>query len=216
MTARGRFITLEGGEGAGKSTQLRRLAEWLESQGQPVLQTREPGGSPGAEDIRRLLVEGEPDRWLPWSETLLFFAARFDHVARTMRPALAAGRWVLCDRFADSTVAYQGAAGGISFGRLTELYWLVLGDFEPDLTIVLDLPVEVGMARARSRDGVAPARFERKDRAFHARVRDGFATIVTLNPQRCVMVDADADVDTVAARIRAVVAERLGLPGGHA
>lgn len=207
----GRFITLEGGEGAGKSTQIKLLADWLAAQSLDVVSTREPGGSPGAEDIRRLLVEGEVGRWTPWSETLLFFAARYDHVARLIKPALEQGSWVVCDRFADSTVAYQGAAGGISFGHIMELYWLVLGEFAPDLTIVLDLPAETGLARASARDGSKGARFERMDIGFHKRVRDGFAAIVALQPQRCVMVDADADAETVATRVRAVVAERLGI-----
>ena len=207
----GRFITLEGGEGAGKSTQIQRLTDWLTSQKIDVVRTREPGGSPGAEDIRRLLVEGEVGRWAPWSEILLFFAARYDHVERLIKPALARGSWVICDRFADSTVAYQGAAGGISFGHIMELYWLVLGEFEPDLTIVLDLPAEIGLARASARDGGNGARFERMDIGFHKRVRDGFAAIVALQPKRCAMVDADADAETVAERVRAAVAERLGL-----
>lgn len=208
---RGRFITLEGGEGAGKSTQIALLADWLASRGIEVVRTREPGGAPGAEDIRRLLVEGTTGRWLPWSETLLFFAARHEHVERTIKPGLQAGAWVVSDRFADSTVAYQGAAGGVSLGDIAQLYRLVLGAFAPDLTIVLDLPVKVGLARAGARDGGNGARFERMDLDFHRRVRAGFAEIVASAPERCILVDADADARTVAARVRDAVAGRLGL-----
>jgi dTMP kinase len=209
--ARGRFITLEGGEGAGKSTQLALLADWLAGQGLEVMRTREPGGSPGAEDIRRLLVAGETGRWLPWSETLLFFAARHDHAERLIKPALAAGRWVVSDRFADSTTAYQGAAGGVAVADIAELYRLVLDGFAPDLTVILDLPAEAGLARAGVRDGDNGGRFERMDLAFHRRVRDGFLAIAAAAPERCALVDAEADTGTVAGRIRAVVAARLGL-----
>jgi dTMP kinase len=209
--ARGRFITLEGGEGAGKSTQLAFLADWLAGQGLEVTRTREPGGSSGAEDIRRLLVAGETGRWLPWSETLLFFAARYDHAERLIKPALAAGRWVVSDRFADSTMAYQGAAGGVAVADIAELYRLVLDGFAPDLTVILDLPVEAGLARAVVRDGANGGRFERMDLAFHRRVRDGFLAIAAAAPERCALVDAEADTGTVAGRIRAVVAARLGL-----
>jgi dTMP kinase len=207
---RGRFITLEGGEGAGKSTQIGLLADWLAGRGCQVVQTREPGGSQGAEDVRRLLVEGEPGRWLPWSETLLFFAARYDHAERLIKPALAAGSWVVSDRFADSTMAYQGAAGGVAAADIAQLYRLVLGDFAPDLTLILDVPVETGLARAGLRDGRNGGRFERMDVAFHHRVRDGFRKIAAAEPDRCVIIDADADREAVAARIRDAVERRLG------
>lgn len=206
----GRFVTLEGGEGAGKSTQIGLLADWLLQQRIEVVRTREPGGSPGAEDIRRLLVEGDTGRWLPWSETLLFFAARYDHAERLIRPALAAGNWVVSDRFADSTRAYQGAAGGVAAGDIDRLYRLVLADFAPDLTIILDLPVETGLARAVARDRGSDGRFERMDESFHRRVRDGFHAIATAEPERCAIVDADAGIEIVAERIREVVARRLG------
>ncbi|MBU6474197.1 MAG: dTMP kinase, partial [Alphaproteobacteria bacterium] len=146
-TARGRFITLEGGEGTGKSTQVRRLCAALEIRGIAQTMTREPGGSPGAEDIRRLLVDGEPGRWTPLAETLLLFAARSDHIAHTIEPALAAGRWVVCDRFTDSTYAYQGAGGGLARETIRRMETLVLHDFRPELTLVLDLPVETGLKR---------------------------------------------------------------------
>lgn len=206
---RGRFITLEGGEGAGKSTQARLLADWLIARGIDVVTTREPGGSPGAEDIRRLLVQGDPGRWLPWTETLLFFAARHDHVERLIEPALAAGRWVVSDRFADSTAAYQGAAGGVSIDAIQALYRLVLGDFGPDLTIILDMPAEVGLDRAGARDDGADARFERMTLGFHRRVREGFAAIAVADPQRCAVVEAAAGIEDVAGRITAVVSQHL-------
>src|SRR5260221_12862337 len=146
-----RFITFEGGEGGGKTTQIRLLAEALQRIGQIVRLTREPGGAPGAEDIRRLLVEGDPRRWTPETEALLHFAARADHLDRVIRPALAASQWVLCDRFADSTIAYQGYGQGLDLAWLQALRQHVVGRTEPGLTIILDLPVEVGLARAPNR-----------------------------------------------------------------
>jgi dTMP kinase len=205
---RGKFISLEGGEGAGKSTQARLLRARLESQGRSVLLTREPGGSPGAEQIRKLLVEGEPERWTPLAETLLFLAARADHVTRGIAPALEAGTWVVSDRFADSTFVYQGIARGLGIARVRALQRAALGDFQPDLTIVLDVNPREGLARADVR-GVAENRFERFDAAFHARLRDGFLAIAAEEPQRCAIVDGSADVDTVAANIWSVVMERL-------
>src|SRR5262249_4485373 len=147
-SARGKFITLEGGEGAGKSTQIKLLASWLQERGVDVAQTREPGGAPGAERIRELLVTGDADRWTPIAETLLHYAARADHLERTIRPALVAGRWVVCDRFADSTRAYQGYGHGVPFGIIESLFKAVVADTAPDLTLILDLPVEVGLRRA--------------------------------------------------------------------
>lgn len=206
---RGRFITLEGGEGAGKSTQARRLADWLGTRGIDAVATREPGGSPGAEDIRRLLVEGEPGRWLPWTETLLFFAARYDHVERLIKPSLKSGTWVISDRFADSTIAYQGAAGGVPIREIMTLHRLVLGDFQPDLTLILDVSVELGLSRAGKRDSGNSARFERKNLKFHERVRRSFIDCIATAPERCMLIDAESNVEAVAERIRAVVAERL-------
>lgn len=208
MADKGRFITFEGGEGAGKSTQLKRLAASLRKRGIDVVTTREPGGSPGAEQIRGLLVSGDPDRWDGTTEALLHFAARRDHMRSTVWPALEAGKWVLCDRFADSTLAYQGYGHGLPHEAIRDLYRVTLGDFAPDLTLILDLPVEAGLKRAAARGG-AEDRYEKMDRAFHQRLRDGFLTIATQEPRRCAVVPADQSEDRVAAVILAVVDERL-------
>jgi dTMP kinase len=210
-----RFITLEGGEGAGKSTQIARLADALRLSGIDVLTTREPGGSPGADAIRRLLVEGEPGRWDGETEALLHFAARRDHLVRTVWPALAAGTWVLCDRFADSTLAYQGYGHGLDRNVIDTLYRLAVGDFRPDLTLILDLPAEAGLARAATRhgesDGAVEDRYERMEVAFHRRLRDGFLAIARDEPYRCAIVDAAQEAASVAATIRAIVGDRLGV-----
>lgn len=206
--SQGRFITLEGGEGAGKSTQMELLAGLLRQRGLRVLTTREPGGAVGAEQIRRLLVEGEPGRWDPMTEALLHFAARRDHVVRTVWPALAEGQWVLCDRFADSTLAYQGYGHGLPPHAIEQLYDMTLGLFVPDLTVILDLPVEEGLRRAAGRGG-AEDRYERMGLAFHERLRQGFVEISRHHPQRCALVSAAASVEDVHARIRAIVEERL-------
>lgn len=206
----GRFITLEGGEGSGKSTQTRRLARALEAKGLTVLLTREPGGSPGAEDIRALLVNGEPGRWDALTETLLIYAARADHVGRTVGPALLADKWVVCDRFTDSTYAYQGAGRGLARETIRRIDSLVLDDFKPDFTLVLDLEVEAGLKRAAARGGVE-SRFENFDRDFHERLRQAFLDIAKRNPDRCALIDAGDDEETVAASIWAAVARRFGL-----
>jgi dTMP kinase len=205
---RGRFVTLEGGEGAGKSTQLRLLAEALEARGIDVVTTREPGGSPGAEEIRRLLVDGEPGRWGAVTEALLHTAARRDHLERTVWPALDAGQWVLCDRFFDSTMAYQGYGLGLGRDLIGSLQRLALGDFAPDLTVILDLPVEDGLARAASRPG-AEDRYQRMDRAFHGRLRAGFLDIAAREPVRCAVVNACGTVEAVQAAILAAIDDRL-------
>lgn len=205
---RGRFITLEGGEGAGKSTQAHRLAEALRARGHEVVTTREPGGSPGAEALRALLVRGAQDRWSPTAEALLMYAARSDHLDRLIRPALARGAWVVCDRFADSSRAYQGAAGGVDAAFIEALDQGVVGADQPDLTLILDLPPASGLARAAER-GDGEARFEGKGADFHERLRAGFAAIARAYPQRCVMIDADAAPDVVFDRLWAVVQERL-------
>jgi dTMP kinase len=202
------LITLEGGEGAGKSTQARRLSDRLSALGKKVVLTREPGGSEGAEAIRGLLLTGGADRWSPVSEVLLFYAARSDHLERTIAPALAAGAWVICDRFADSTRAYQGAAGGVPDAFLDSLERHVLGQMRPDLTLILDLPPEEGLARAAQRPG-SETRFETKDVAFHQRLRAGFLAIAKAEPERCAVVDAAADPTSVEAAIWAVVQSRL-------
>ncbi|MCW5745016.1 MAG: dTMP kinase [Alphaproteobacteria bacterium] len=206
----GRFITLEGGEGAGKSTQIRLLAEHLRMRGIDVVVTREPGGSTGAELIRKLLVEGPADSWDGPTEALLMFAARRDHLVRTVWPALDHGQWVISDRFADSTRAYQGYGHGVDLPLIETLYRVAVGDFRPDLTLILDLPVETGLARAGRRHG-NETRFEQLDVAFHRRVRDGFRQIAAAEPARCVIVDADAPVEGVQARLAEIVAQRLGV-----
>jgi dTMP kinase len=203
---RGLFITFEGGEGAGKSTQARRLADRLRGQGREVVLTREPGGSPGAEALRALLVEGDADRWSPLSETLLMYAARADHLERSIRPALARGAWVICDRFLDSTRAYQGA--GAPAGLISALERSVVAADVPDLTLIFDLPVETGLARAGTRAG-GEARFEAKGLAFHRGLRTAFLDIARSEPERCAVVDAALDAEAVAEAVWSVVAARL-------
>ena len=206
--ARGRLISFEGGEGAGKTTQIRRLAERLSAGGVEVVLTREPGGSLGAEALREFLVQGDPDRWSPMSETLLLYAAREDHLERLIRPALARGAWVLTDRFLDSTRAYQGAAGGAPAAFIRGLEEAVVRGDKPDLTLILDLPVEKGLARAIHRGG-GEERFERKGRDFHERLRGGFLQIAAAEPERCVVLDAARSPDLVADAIWGVVQDRL-------
>jgi len=206
--ATGRFITLEGGEGTGKSTQALRLAARLTGRGRRVVTTREPGGSPGAESIRELLVTGAADRWSPITEALLMYAARRDHIERTIAQALAAGDLVVCDRFADSTRAYQGAGGGAPASFIQALERYVLGETRPDLTLVLDLPVEIGLARAAERRH-AETRFEAKGEAFHQRLREGFLAIARVDADRCVVIDATQSIDAVDAAIWAAVDKRL-------
>jgi dTMP kinase len=206
--ARGKFITFEGGEGAGKSTQARLLKERLEARGIRAVLTREPGGSPGAEQIRKLLVEGEPERWTPMTETLLFLAARSDHVAKLITPALDDGSWVICDRFVDSTLVYQGVARGLGLERVRALQTAALGEIAPDLTFILDLAPDAGLARTRDRSG-AETRFERFAAEFHARLRTAFRDIAAEEPGRCVIVDAAASRDAVASEIWRNVMERV-------
>lgn len=211
-TSQGKFITLEGGEGAGKSTQARLLAANLERVGLSLVLTREPGGAPGAEEIRRLLVEGEPGRWTAMTEALLHSAARADHLERLVRPALAAGNWVVCDRFVDSTTAYQGYGHGLDPERIVALNRIVTGSTMPDLTLILDLPVAEGLARADGRNstnGQNEDRYERMGRDFHERLREGFLAIARAEPERCVVIDARAPVEEVAAAIAGAVEERL-------
>jgi dTMP kinase len=210
MTARGRLITIEGGEGAGKSTQVGLLLAALGHAGIAATRTREPGGSEGAEAIRRLLLDGATERWDAVGEALLLYAARRDHVVRLIAPALDRGIWVVCDRFADSTLAYQGYGRGLPLADLLALHRLVLDDFAPDLTLILDLPVADGLARASRRSGNAD-RFERLDVAFHERLRQGFRQIAADHPERCLLIDADGDQDSVHRAVLAAVAARLGL-----
>jgi len=208
--SRGRFITLEGGEGTGKSTQVKLLAPWLRESGLGVVQTREPGGAPGAERIRDLLVQGDADRWTPLAETLLHYAARADHLDRTIRPALASGQWVVCDRFADSTMAYQGYGHGVSLDVIRSLYDTVVAETVPDLTVMLDLPAADGLRRAAQRAG-HENRYERMTIDFHERLRAGFLSIAQSDPQRCVLIDAGRDVDAVQADIRTEARRRFGI-----
>jgi dTMP kinase len=205
----GRFITLEGGEGAGKSTQITRLKSWLEARGKTVVATREPGGSPGAEMVRKLLVEGPAERWDGTTEALLHFAARRDHLRSTVWPALKSGVWVVSDRFADSTRAYQGYGHGLDLAMLERLYEIAVGDFQPNLTLILDVPVETGLARAAARRGIEN-RYESLPIDFHQRVKAGFLEIARSHPKRCAVIDAAQDIDTLAATIARTVGDRLG------
>lgn len=207
---RGRFITFEGGEGAGKSTQVRRLGAALRARGIEVVETREPGGSPAAESIRGLLLSGRARPLGVLAEAHLFAAARIDHIAETIRPAVERGAWVLCDRFADSTRVYQGVAGGLDGKTIDRLEEAAVGDMKPDLTIVLDLPAAVGLERARTRAGSeAPDRFEGDALAVHEARRQGFLAIARAEPERCMVIDADALPEAVAADVLRAVERRL-------
>jgi dTMP kinase len=210
MAARGRFITIEGGEGAGKTTQVGLLVAALARAGITARATREPGGSPGAEAIRRLLLEGEGERWDAVGEALLLVAARHDHVTRLIEPALVQGKWVVSDRFADSTTAYQGYGRDLALDDLAALHRFALGAFVPDLTLILDLPVEIGLARAAARPAAAD-RFERLDHAFHERLRQGFRRIAAEDSGRCVIIDAAGDTGVVHRAVLDTIAQRLGV-----
>lgn len=207
--AGGIFITLEGGEGGGKSTQARKLAEVLTARGHDVVLTREPGGAPGAEAIRKLLVEGASNRWDGLTEALLHTAARRDHLVKTVWPAIGAGKTVISDRFFDSTIAYQGYGHGLEIGALRELQRLAIGDFKPDITLILDLPARVGLTRAQARGG-AETRYESMAVAFHERLRQGFLEIAAADSKRCRVIDADHDIETVHASVIAAVTAVLG------
>lgn len=208
----GRFITFEGGEGAGKSTQVRLLADRLRVLGFDVTTTREPGGSPTAEAIRGLLLSGRARPLGVLGEAYLFAAARIDHIAETIRPALDRGAFVLCDRFTDSTRVYQGGAGGLDPATVGDLERAAIGALTPTMTIILDLPVHVGLARAKARAGAEPAdRFEADAIAVHEARRQGFLAIARAEPERCVVVDGTADAQMVGQAIWAAVADRFGL-----
>lgn len=209
---RGRFITFEGGEGAGKTTQLRRLAAHLSGRGVEVVATREPGGTELAETIRTLVLSDAAKGLTASGEAALFAAARADHVDRVIRPALDGGKWVLCDRFFDSTEAYQGAERGVGLTLLRELEAIAVAGTRPDLTIIFDLPVEIGLARAkrRQRNLGAADRFERESVERHERRRQAFLAIARREPERCAVIDASASEDEVFAAILAAVRERLG------
>jgi dTMP kinase len=208
---RGRFITLEGGEGAGKSTQVRLLAERLAPLGVSVVVTREPGGSPGAEKLREVILSGKAAPFGPAGEAILFSAARIDHIDRTIEPALAGGAWVICDRFADSTRAYQGAAGKLDPALIVSLERVAVGAVKPDLTLMLDLPPETGLRRAASRRGPGETvdRFERESAGFHETLRQAFLDIARAEPRRCAVIDANQAPEAVAEAIWACVRERL-------
>lgn len=208
--ARGNFISFEGGEGAGKSTQTERLANALEDRSIPCLATREPGGSPGAESIRELLVRGEVGRWDPMSEALLHFAARRDHVMTVIEPALDEGTWVVCDRYTDSTIAYQGYGQGLEISIIEDLHRQTVGNLWPDATIILDIAVSQGLDRIVSRGGETH-RYEQMEIDFHMRLREGFLKIARQNSERCVVVDAARPSDTVHDSIMTLIAQRFGM-----
>ncbi len=197
---RGRFIVFEGGEGAGKSTQVKALVAQLRALGLEVVQTREPGGSPGAELLRDLLVQGDAGRWSPLSELLMMYAARSDHLEKVIRPALGRGAWVVCDRFADSSRAYQGAGGGVTPAFIEQVDAAVVNDIQPDLVLVMDLPVEAGLRRASAR-GDHENRFESKGLAFHERLRQGFLARAAQVPDRYRILDADKPIEMLSADI---------------
>jgi dTMP kinase len=203
----GRFITLEGGEGVGKSTQTDRLAKALRKRGHHVVATREPGGTPGAEAIRGLLMAGAADRWSAPAEALLFAAARADHVERTIRPALAAGHWVICDRFIDSTRAYQGGAGGMADEDIMTLHHIGSGGLLPDRTLVLTLGAETSTARTAARDGSEPDRMGARDATYYASVDLAFLRMATSDPNRFAIVDANGTAAAVTTRLLAALAD---------
>ncbi|WP_246449002.1 dTMP kinase [Sphingomonas sabuli] len=207
MSARGRFVSLEGGEGVGKSTQLRALGSALRDQGLEVIETREPGGSEGAEAIRALLLEGDERRWTIEAEALLFAAARADHVDKTIRPALERGAWVLSDRFIDSSLAYQGAAGGIGVERIRAINDFAIGGFLPDRTLVLTL--SEGRARASARDGDSADRIGGRPEAFHDAVHRAFERLAAQEPERVRLVDASGDKVAVTERLLAELSDLL-------
>ncbi len=208
--SKGKFITFEGGEGAGKSTQIALLAEALGQKGIEVVQTREPGGSEGAEEIRNLLVNGAVNRWSAMTEALLNYAARRDHLDKTVLPALDADQWVLCDRFSDSTMAYQGYGHGLDKSLIAELHHAATNNLQPNLTIIFDIPVNVGLKRACDRAG-GEDRYERMDKDFHERLRQGFLAIAKAEPDRCHVIDATGSIEDIHATILKVVFDRLGL-----
>ena len=209
-SGRGKFITFEGGEGSGKSTQIKKLAERLAAAKLRAIVTREPGGSPGAEIMRHLVLSGMGKLLGPEAETLLFAAARDDHVRTVIQPALSQGTWVLCDRFSDSTRVYQGSLWQVSPIVLNAMQRVTIGDLKPDLTIILDVPVEVGLKRAAARRGKgAPDRFEAEDIKFHQDLRDAYRQIAAEDPKRCVLIDASASPEAVAAQVWTALRDRL-------
>lgn len=209
---KGKFITFEGGEGSGKSTQIRKLDMWLSDKGYNVVMTREPGGTPDAELIRALLVQGDAKRWDAKTEALLMFASRRDHLIKTIWPALEEGSWVLSDRFVDSSRAYQGVGHGLGQEFINDLYEKVAGDFNPDLTIILDVDPEVGLSRAKNRlASVKEDRYESMGLAFHQKLRQAYFDIAKEHPERYVIISAEQDLEDVHKQIVSAVEERLGV-----
>ncbi len=208
---KGRLITLEGGEGVGKSTQARILSDRLREQGKPVVLTREPGGSPSAENIRRLLVEGAPERWQPMSETLLHMAARVEHVAHLIQPALNRGEWVICDRFIDSTRVYQGHVQAVGEDVIDKMHEITLASLMPDLTLILDLPAKSGLHRASERGG-KENRYEQMGEDFHITVFNAFRALADKEPQRCRLIDADGPIEWVSDQIWQAIMPLLEAP----
>jgi dTMP kinase len=207
---RGKFITFEGGEGTGKSTQAAMLAHRLKSLGIGVVLTREPGGSPGAEIIRHVILSGAAKPFGPAAEAILFAAARDDHVHCTILPALERGRWVVSDRFADSTRVYQGALGDVDGRLIAKLERVTIGNLKPDLTFILDVPTDIGLERSAARRGRATAdRFEAEGREFHERLREAYLALAAQEPERCVLIDASGEKQEVANRIWSAVSDRL-------
>ena len=211
----GRFITLEGGEGCGKTTQIAAIAERLELKNIDCILTREPGGSPGAEAIREILVKGSVDRWDAMTEALLMYAARRDHVEQLIKPTLKENKWVISDRFLDSTMAYQGLAGALGEFYVSELRAMVLDDFAPDLTLILDLPADVGLKRARSRMAATGSdhedRFESKGLDYHQKLRQAYLDIAAREPERCHVIDARGDEKEVATKIWRTIQSHFAL-----
>ena len=206
----GKFISFEGGEGSGKSTQLKMLSAAFEAAKLPFISTREPGGTPSAERIRGLLVSGAVDAWGALAETLLFQAARAEHIEKLIIPALTTGKTVICDRFVDSTIVYQGIGKGLGVEYIKNLHQMVFGDFMPKLTILLDIDPSEGLARAGARNG-DENRFERLDISFHKKIRAGFLEIAKNEPQRCVVLDAGQSVDELHKKIIGTIHERIGV-----
>lgn len=205
------FITFEGGEGGGKTTQIKLLADWLREQGKDVVTTREPGGTEGAETIRALLVQGDKNRWDTETDALLHLAARRQNLVHNVWPALETGKWVLCDRFMDSTYAYQCFGRGLDRAKVKQVYRLIAGDFAPDLTFFLDLDVKTGLERAAHGKGrnLQENRYEGFDVSFHEKLREGYKTMAFEEPTRFVTVDASQDVDGVQKQIRDAVKARF-------
>lgn len=214
MSTHAHFISLEGGEGTGKSTQITLLTDRLKKHGIDIVTTREPGGCDSAELIRDFVLKGDTDRWTPMTEALLFTAARKEHTERVILPALKSGVWVVTDRYFDSTLAYQGGGHNLGIAKMRELTRLALDDFEPELTVILDIDVEVGLRRANNREletSSGEDRFERMGTPFHETLRQTLLTVAEREPERCIVVDATGDIETVHGRIWDAVANRFGL-----